>query len=441
MQAVLLGGSNSVLSHALSCGLEQQLEVANLALGATTCVQNLCEVVRNEERVRNAELIVTESNVNDVGCLKYFGRDIRFVENSIDLFYRELFRLNPNVVVLILPVKANPFETRDIIKCINERHLRNADLYGFMTLEIDKIFESNGPDEADLLMLDARHPIHSYMYHLGSNIGRYARENRRALADHRTVHSEQVRLSRSPLSFLRAEDFEHCKRTRKSNSRFSEDVILLEGDVSVPSEAIGRTLLGVLSWSDNFSCMRLSNGDEIFIKPFGDLYSFNEFVAQPVIKLGCLVGSFYGDMQDTTEESIHLTRRSAGELADEWEIGSGNLQFSAPVGLVGFLLTDGSVGGELLNRPLGRKDVSSLAPSPEPYRRTIDNYVKRKRLISVSNAVLNRIIDSAKVLAEHDVEEARKLLKVALQIDPNSSRGRAVAKIIKVKMASHTGVR
>ena len=65
---ILLGGSNSVMVNGLQKGLREYANVTNLALGATTSIQNLYELKRekNQEAIKNADLIVTESNINDI---------------------------------------------------------------------------------------------------------------------------------------------------------------------------------------------------------------------------------------------------------------------------------------------------------------------------------------------------------------------------------------
>ena len=56
---VLLGGSNSVMVNGLQKGLREYANVTNLALGATTSIQNLYEIYRpkNQEAIQNADYI------------------------------------------------------------------------------------------------------------------------------------------------------------------------------------------------------------------------------------------------------------------------------------------------------------------------------------------------------------------------------------------------
>ena len=65
---VLLGGSNSVMVNGLQKGLREYANVTNLALGDSTSVQNLYELcrLRNQETIKSANLIITESNINEI---------------------------------------------------------------------------------------------------------------------------------------------------------------------------------------------------------------------------------------------------------------------------------------------------------------------------------------------------------------------------------------
>ncbi|HFZ5152864.1 TPA: hypothetical protein ACIK0Z_001582, partial [Campylobacter jejuni] len=78
---VLLGGSNSVMVNGLQKGLkegiekfnttvnkeQEKLKFYNLALRASSSLQNLYELKRDRNKtiLKNAELIISESNVND----------------------------------------------------------------------------------------------------------------------------------------------------------------------------------------------------------------------------------------------------------------------------------------------------------------------------------------------------------------------------------------
>lgn len=45
---------------------EEKLEFYNLALGGTSSIQNLYEVIRHKDILRNAELVITETTINEI---------------------------------------------------------------------------------------------------------------------------------------------------------------------------------------------------------------------------------------------------------------------------------------------------------------------------------------------------------------------------------------
>ena len=65
MKIMLLGGSNSVLKYGLQAGLGEYFEIDNLALGATSCIQNLTELVKNKDKLINLSEILIEKEILD----------------------------------------------------------------------------------------------------------------------------------------------------------------------------------------------------------------------------------------------------------------------------------------------------------------------------------------------------------------------------------------
>ncbi|EIN8025404.1 hypothetical protein LPD37_001494, partial [Campylobacter jejuni] len=102
---VLLGGSNSVMVNGLQKGLkegiekfnttvnkeQEKLKFYNLALGASSSLQNLYELKRNRNRtiLKNAKLIISESNINDSWSYNNFE-----IYGIIESFFTELSCLN-----------------------------------------------------------------------------------------------------------------------------------------------------------------------------------------------------------------------------------------------------------------------------------------------------------------------------------------------------------
>lgn len=432
IKTVLLGGSNSVLAEALSTGLEEKTSLANFGLGATTVMQNLYQVVRHEEAVIKADLVISESNVNDIGCLKYFGGDMDFVRTSIDLFYAELSRIQPNCLILLLPQQPSSAEPQDVIDAINGIHAENADRHGFMMIDFNEILAVADEEDRQFLRLDHRHPLNSYMYHLGSNIGQFIVDRWDWLQQRRADHTPSIS---SPFTILPPSAIPGLPLADKSNSRFRETVGTIVEDFAPPPVTYGKRLIGIGTWSDKLSAIKIASGDTLTIKPVNDINAFNELPTQPILRADTRIGSFYGTMADITEESILLTRRSKQDQQDEFELAGVADAFTTPVGLTGLLLMDAGPSRPPRTRDAGRIDLSSVAPRPQPYLRTMKDYIRRKRLFPVSKAALDRIIGSADRLADHDPEEARKLLKIALSIDPKNERALAIVRKIKKQLA------
>lgn len=128
---VLLGGSNSVLTNGLKNGLQQSnINLINLALGATSCIQNLYELKRKYELIRTADLIITESNVNDSFNMNNIN-NFRVLE----WFYKELFLTKKKILVLILPFYEYNY------KATNHIHRYFISKYQFNFIDLHKYYD------------------------------------------------------------------------------------------------------------------------------------------------------------------------------------------------------------------------------------------------------------------------------------------------------------
>ncbi|EOJ2576762.1 hypothetical protein ACM1I3_001665, partial [Campylobacter jejuni] len=73
LKIILLGGSNSVILNGLQRGLkETNVELYNFSLGGSSALQNLYEICRNRKLIYSCDLIITESNVNDIIMSMHF---------------------------------------------------------------------------------------------------------------------------------------------------------------------------------------------------------------------------------------------------------------------------------------------------------------------------------------------------------------------------------
>ena len=134
---VLLGGSNSVMVNGLQKGLKEYANVTNLALGDSTSVQNLYELcrLRNQETIKSANLIITESNINEIQHM--YNPTNEMLEHTfriLQYFYSTLYKLNKPICIIILP-----FYTRNYI-LINKMHRFLANWFGFNIIDMSDYY-------------------------------------------------------------------------------------------------------------------------------------------------------------------------------------------------------------------------------------------------------------------------------------------------------------
>ncbi|WP_261665700.1 hypothetical protein, partial [Campylobacter sp. BCW_4332] len=157
---VLLGGSNSVMVNGLQKGLREgiikynqdenrtcNLEFYNFALGGTSSIQKLYEIkrVRNSNIISNAELIIMESNINDLindPCFyKEENKPLSIVYRDIYWLYQELYFLNKKILILILPIQLGAY------KLINNIHRFLCQKFNFNLIDMQIYYEKNNLEE------------------------------------------------------------------------------------------------------------------------------------------------------------------------------------------------------------------------------------------------------------------------------------------------------
>ncbi|EAJ0267571.1 hypothetical protein ACGYDA_001072 [Campylobacter jejuni] len=173
---VLLGGSNSVMVNGLQKGLkegiekfnttvnkeQEKLKFYNLALGASSSLQNLYELKRNRNRtiLKNAKLIISESNINDSWSYNNFE-----IYGIIESFFTELSCLNSKILILILPF----FNYNS--KVVNQIHKKLALKFNFNIIDINNYYEKfNLIDFSFLREKDGSHQFDIIYTQLGNSI-------------------------------------------------------------------------------------------------------------------------------------------------------------------------------------------------------------------------------------------------------------------------------
>jgi len=275
INCTLLGGSNSVLKFGLGSGLESVCHVKRLALGATTCIQNLYEAVRNRDLIKNSDFVVTESNVNDshFACMQPLSIDV--LESEINEYYRILSELNRNVYVVILPAnfRARHIESQSVMDAINNIHYSNCLTYGFKVIDLSWI--ARELPEADIynLIPHPRHLNEGYLHFLGQNIAKHA------LLHPCTLKPTQN--SGPNYSFISSTELDKDCCIEKKNSAFNEQILPLNRSYTLPEWATGKEIVALSAWCDSYSQFRITTESVTTTKCFSKLYSVWEF-ATPI---------------------------------------------------------------------------------------------------------------------------------------------------------------
>jgi len=364
MKCVLLGGSNSILKYGLRSGLESQVEVKRFALGATSCIQNLYELIRNSATVTDSDFVVTESNVND----SYFACEpplsIALMDGQIDEYYRVLSTLNRNVYVVILPAnhRAKSMESLSVMQAINERHRLNCKAHGFKVIDLAWVNTDLPSADVENLIPHPRHLHEGYLHLLGMNIANHAQ-------------STPCRLVPTPLigpdySIIAANELPGIAIEEKENSNFKEQVGFIRQPIKLPTSARGLQVVAISAWSNGYSLVRLRDEKKSVVKCFSKLYSAWELAQPFVVSESTYIETAY-DNPEPTDNSRMSKHNTNNQCLD--------------FGLVGLLLKN----PENLNfTPTPIFDYSELdiskkvTPDISPYIKAYHSFLHNRNLVA-----------------------------------------------------------
>ncbi|MCR6587601.1 SGNH/GDSL hydrolase family protein [Campylobacter insulaenigrae] len=165
---VLLGASNSKIFGGLKSGLSQDnVNLNDLSIGGTASLHKLYCLKReeNQEMIREADLIIVESNIMDISILSFL--ELNVVIRNIKILYSYLSKLNCKILILIL------FDSRALNDkksyMINNLHRFEANRYEFNIIDVDHYVNINKLNKF-FLDPDPFHMLASIMYRIGKNI-------------------------------------------------------------------------------------------------------------------------------------------------------------------------------------------------------------------------------------------------------------------------------
>ncbi|MBB1298294.1 hypothetical protein [Pseudoalteromonas sp. SR41-7] len=417
LNTILLGGSNSIMSGALKSGLGCKSSLHNFAIGASSVVQNASELSKNRQKIINADLVITESNVNDSHNVNVLNAPINFMVEKISEYYLELSKLNKNCVVFILPVKfiEGKTESIDIIEEINNAHRANAINHGFYIVDLALYFKELSSDVMDMVMPDPRHVNNSYMYNIGVNVIAYFTSLKNV-----AINKDKLILAESNYSFLNANLFGSIET--KQNSMFEAELLELdEGEVyTFPKSSFGYYLIGIATWSDGDSAIEIASKKNVLRKAFNNLNAFNELLTPIKIDESTQFSTIKVDIK-TTEASVNV---------------SDFINCNNNTRLAGFYVAKNLVACDLsYETPLDSaysRDLDFLIPDVMPYFHSVKFFLSRVSITKVINLKYNNskadastfyanlVKDAAVFFINKDNSLAYKLMRLALFINPKN---------------------
>ena len=256
---ILLGGSNSVMVNGLQKGIregiaklnegkdeKEQLEFYNFALGATNSIQNLYEIIRHKYLAKNAELVITESNVNDITYHfhSYHKLSYQHIYRYLNWFFKELYFLNTKILVLILPYPHNDHKT------ITNIHKKLCKQYGFNFIDMQEYYEANSLVEFGR-RVDIYHTQARIMCEMGKNIIS-------GINDYRFPKSLKITNDNPKFVICTPKDMElvsgELQEIPMKNSAFNEVTYRIKKDTKLkfPDKFIGFQPIGIHTWNNTF---------------------------------------------------------------------------------------------------------------------------------------------------------------------------------------------
>ncbi|QTH72552.1 hypothetical protein [Pseudoalteromonas xiamenensis] len=283
---VLLGGSNSIKKNGLRKALSDEC-LKCYALGATSSLQNLYELVRHHEDIKKSSLIISESNVNDFHIHNILNISLSDIEINIKRLYRELSTTGCRVVVILLPLQTPKFKNA---QKINSMHKHWINYYGLDYLDVDSYFECNELSSF-FYFNNLDHPLDRHMYEIGKRLI--------SLFENLSIKRNNI----CEEEFHIHSDFS-LEKFENKNSIFYEKVNVIDNPVEV-SVGKDKRVIGIHSWSYHNSKIKISSSEFCYIRSANTENQFHDISADFII-----TDSFYIEKSNDidSEKSIRVLK-------------------------------------------------------------------------------------------------------------------------------------
>ncbi|WP_299548021.1 hypothetical protein [uncultured Helicobacter sp.] len=396
---ILLGGSNSVITTGLQKGIregieklnkhrmeDEKLEFYNFALGTTTHIQNFYELKRerNQEIFKNAELIITESNINDTNSnARSFGSreklSLSLIYRNLNWYYGELYSLKKKILVIILPTHHYGNS-----KIINAIHKKTALKFGFNCIDMQEYVDNHKLSDF-FKNVDRLHMMPRIMCEFGKSIISNLESFK--------LSNLSVEYSNPKFTISTPKDMEiisgTLKEKQEQNSLYSEVVYCLkEGETLLRFKRgfKGLVLIGVHTWNRvsnndipkrsesilNYSSLKIFNQRQVLIK---ELHTFNCFLEMQKIFSICDETFVNIDHYENKGREFHY-------IVHSWREDANKLPFC---NLIAFFLAspDGNYYEESVDFEALRDEVivipqeyyhNFIIPPIETYKEIVEEY-------------------------------------------------------------------
>lgn len=291
-KVTLLGGSNSIHKNGMYKFLHQNTELTSLALGASSSLQNLYEVIRNGEVISQSDLIINESNVNDFHNHNIIGTTLSVIEKNIKRLYRRLASCGTKVIVVLLPLQTKRFNHADVINLI---HLKYIEEFGLNYIDMHAYYKEN--ELSELLYFDnLDHPLDGVMYQLAESI----------IKNIDMMNSSPNIEDNTNYSIFKLSERFHT--SIKKNSLFRESVCEVDSKIKLPSKLINKKILGIHSWSDGNCVIKIQNSEQKWARGNNSEVQFHDLNQQLTIKNDTFLCK--GIHSECTENSIRYPEKA-----------------------------------------------------------------------------------------------------------------------------------
>ncbi|EAK0806420.1 alpha-2,3-sialyltransferase [Campylobacter coli] len=434
---VLLGGSNSVMTNGLQKGLregieelnitnmKQNLEFYNLALGSITSIQNFYELKRerNKEKFLNAELIISETNINDIigECHSREKLPINILYRNLYWFYQELYFLNKKILILLLPFQEGNYKT------INNIHKTLIQKFNFNLIDMQNYYENKNLEEFGN-RIDQAHQQENIMKEIGKNIIKN-------IHNFKIPKKPNLKNDNPKFKICTPEDMEpisgNLEKMQMKNSMYDETTYIVDKNIELkfPSQFQDHTLIAIHTWNGgksgirlhsnnlhNYSTINFLNKSIKLSKHCGFLNSVLEFHYLFTLDDKSIINCKHND-NVILQEHYHA--------AYSWDPNSIQVEYC---NLIGFLLAspDGNYHTEQIdfkaltdeNIKISREyNFDYLIPPIELYKEIIDEYCSMmdpRKLIPLQNQIKER--DSIiSILNDEKIELQNKLNSLSVK--------------------------